>query len=74
MKRKPKRFVRLMHIHALLREGNCPACRVLKERFGVAMRTIYRDFAVLRHQLKAPLEYDVSRRVYYYTIPGWNIL
>ena len=72
-RRKPKQFVRLMYIHALLREGSCPTCRVLKERLGVALRTIYRDFAVLRNQLKAPLEYNASLRVYQYTIPRWNI-
>lgn len=74
MKRgKPKQSTRLMYIHALVREGNCPAGRVLQERLGVALRTIYRDLAVLRKQLHAPLAYNAKRRVYEYTIPNWNI-
>lgn len=73
MKSKPTRIARLLYIHALLRDGKCPSCRALKDRLSVGLRTIYRDLAVLRYQLNAPLAYNHARHSYYYTVPGWNV-
>lgn len=70
---KAKQLERLMYIHVLLREGRCPSGRVLHKKLQVTLRTIYRDFYILRYRLKAPLAYDRIRRGYYYTTQNWNI-
>jgi predicted DNA-binding transcriptional regulator YafY len=58
---------RLLAIDARLREGQKPSHSRLARDFGVSVRTIQRDMDHLRFTLDAPLEYDPSKRGWFYT-------
>jgi len=60
-------FWRLCEIHRLVSAGTYPNCNTLAKYFEVHRRTIERDIDRLRDFFGAPIEYDPSRRGYYYT-------
>ncbi len=58
---------RIVLIDQKLREGNYPNCRILAEEYEVSEKTIQRDIDHMRDFLMAPIEYDTSRKGFYYT-------
>lgn len=76
--RKPQ-YMRFLHIDEAIRSGSYPNCNTLAQEFEVSPRTIARDMEYLRDMLDAPVEYDESRKGYYYSetnysLPSINIL
>ncbi len=62
-------FWRLYQIHGLLSEGKYPNCPSIAKHLEVSVRTAERDIDRLRDLFRAPIQYDPSRRGYYYTEP-----
>ena len=60
---------RMMRIHELLQKGRYPNCTYLAEEFEVSTRTAKRDVDFMKCRLNLPIEYDVRRNGYYYTMP-----
>ena len=57
-----------MHrIHAALLGGTYPNCATLAREIEVSVKTIQRDIEFMRDQLDLPIEYDESKRGYWYT-------
>ena len=68
--------VALYRIHRIddeIRSGAFPNAESLSKKLEVSVRTINRDFDVLRDMYDAPLEYDAVHRGYYYTEPNFFI-
>lgn len=65
-KLKPQ-FTRWLYIDEKIRSGCFPNCSSMAEEYEVDRRTIHRDIDYLKHQLGAPIEYDASKKGYYYT-------
>lgn len=66
---KPQ-FKRLMALDRELRKGgrvNARRLLALPEYQEMSRKTVLRDIEYLRYQLEAPIEYDASRKSYYYT-------
>ena len=62
---------RLLVIDARIRRGGYPNQRTLSELCGVSNKTVQRDLEYLKLNMKAPLEYDASRKGYYYSKQGF---
>ncbi len=62
-------LVRIQQIHAALAERKYPNAITLAERLEVDPKTIRRDMEVMRDQLNYPIEYDESKRGFYYARP-----
>jgi len=60
---------RMMRIHELVQKGRYPNCTYLAEEFEVSTRTAKRDVDFMKCRLNLPIEYDVRRNGYYYTMP-----
>ena len=60
---------RLINIHKEIRDGHYPNTTELARKFndGKGTATISRDIEFLRDRFYAPIEYDYSRKGYYYT-------
>ncbi|MDE6244725.1 MAG: WYL domain-containing protein [Treponemataceae bacterium] len=65
--------IRFVQIDKKLRGGKFVKMKDLIFEFGVNQRTIERDFAYLRDEMDAPLEYDRTRKAYHYTDPTFSI-
>jgi len=55
------------------RHGRFPNAAKLAEQFGIATKTAHRSIDYFRDRLQAPLEYDESRKGYFYTDPTFQI-
>jgi proteasome accessory factor B len=62
---KPQ-YARLLFIDEKVRSGSYPNAATIAEEYEVAQRTILRDIEYMRDMLGAPIEYDNSRRGYFY--------
>jgi predicted DNA-binding transcriptional regulator YafY len=62
-------FWRIYEINRLVAERTYPNCESLSDHLEVHRRTVERDIGRLRDLFGAPLEYDPSRRGYYYAGP-----
>ena len=62
-------LVRIQKIHAALAEGKYPNALLLAEQLEVDAKTIRRDMDVMRDQMGYPIEYDATKRGFYYTGP-----
>ena len=60
-------LARIMVIDQALRAGTWPNATTLGDQLEVDPRTIRRDIAYMRDQLRAPIEYDPRRNGYRYT-------
>ncbi len=60
---------RIQWLHKKMTMNSYPNARRLAERFGISHRQAQRDFEYLRRQLGAPIEYDNSRKGFYYASP-----
>ncbi|MGI6643409.1 MAG: helix-turn-helix transcriptional regulator [Bacillota bacterium] len=65
----PIGFWRLYQIHQLLLEGTYPNCPSIAKILEVSVRTVERDIDRLRDLFLAPIQYDRTRRGYYYAEP-----
>jgi predicted DNA-binding transcriptional regulator YafY len=54
-------------IDEAIRSGRYPNATELAARAEVTIRTIWRDVEYLRDMYEAPIEYDASKKGYYYT-------
>ena len=74
---QPKETIVLMHrisqIDDIIRRGTYPSASQLAKELGVSLRTINRDLDVIRDYYYAPLEYDQTRRGWYYKDPNFFI-
>ena len=69
---KPQ-FKRLLYIDSRINSGDYPNCSRLAKDYEVSSRTIHRDIEYMRDMLDAPIEYNSSRRGYYYTEPNYRL-
>ncbi len=65
----PIGFWRLYQIHGLLLENTYPNCPSIAKYLEVSVRTVERDIDRLRDLFIAPIQYDRTRRGYYYAEP-----
>ena len=61
------RINRVLMIDEAIRFGSYPSIAKLAEKAEVNERTIERDIEYLRNMYEAPIEYDRTRRGYYYS-------
>jgi len=61
---------RVKLIDARIRRGDYPSQATLARMCGVSVRTMQRDLEYLRVNMNCPLEYDPSRKGWYYTEAG----
>ena len=64
---------RISQIDDIIRRGTYPSASQLAKELGVSLRTINRDLDVIRGYYYAPLEYDQTRRGWYYKDPNFFI-
>ncbi len=60
---------RIQWLHKKMTMNSYPNAQRLAERFGISHRQAQRDMDYLRRELGAPIEYDNSRKGFYYTRP-----
>ena len=58
---------RILFIDSRIRQEGFPSKSVFVEKFEVSAKTIERDLQYMRNRLGAPLEFDRTRRGYYYS-------
>ena len=58
---------RMLRIHQALQAGKYPNASSLARIIEVAAKTIHRDIEFMRDRLNLPIEFDGSRKGYYYT-------
>lgn len=74
MKQERVKSWRLLEIDKILKSGKkVTAVSIAEEIGGVSSRTIQRDIEYLRDMYSAPIEYDASRKSYYYSEPNFYI-
>jgi predicted DNA-binding transcriptional regulator YafY len=64
---------RIMAIGQALRAGEWPNATILARHLEVNVRTIRRDIAFLRDQLRAPVVFDARHNGYYYAEPSYRL-
>ena len=62
-----------MAIDQAMRAGEWPNATILARRLEVDSRTIRRDIAFLRNQLRAPVAFDHRRNGFYYSEPTYRL-
>jgi len=70
---KKVKFSRIARIDDEIRSGKFPNARELAEKMEVTERTILRDIDYLRLFYEAPIEYDYSKKGFYYSEPNFFI-
>lgn len=65
-------YVNITKLHRLISGGSYPSAKKLAEELDVSRRTVMRYFDALR-EYDAPLEYDYTRRGYYFNDPYWQL-
>ena len=73
-------FERMLFIHNCMKKGQClnknQLQAIMKEKFGEAtlsISTVGRDIDFLRDRCHAPIEYDYTRKGFYYTDTSFSI-
>jgi predicted DNA-binding transcriptional regulator YafY len=64
---------RIMVIDQALRANRWPTSERLAQELEVTVRTVRRDIAYLRYQLRAPIEFDPVRNGYHYAEPSYRL-
>jgi proteasome accessory factor B len=67
------RINRIMKIDDEIRSLKYPNAATLSTKLEVTQRTILRDLDYLRDMYQAPIEYDFTKRGFYYTEPNFFI-
>lgn len=60
---------RMKKIFGLLQDGKFPNCSTVAAEFGVAAKTIRRDFDFMRDRWELPIAYDDIKHGYYFSKP-----
>lgn len=63
----------LMLIDEQIRSKGCPNASTMARDLELSVRTISRKIEFMRDVLRAPIEYDSSRKGYYYSQPNWSL-
>ena len=58
---------RMLRIHQMIQSGDFPNASGIATELEVSAKSIHRDLEFMRDRLALPLEYDSSRKGYYYT-------
>lgn len=58
---------RMKRIFALLQDGKLPNCTSVAEEYGLATKTVRRDFDFMRDSWDLPIAYDEVKHGYYFT-------
>jgi predicted DNA-binding transcriptional regulator YafY len=67
------KYERFLWFHDRVKASKYPNARHLAERFEISPRTAQRELDFIRDRLKAPLEYDHTRKGYYYTDDSYEL-
>ena len=67
------KYERFLWFHDRVKAYKYPNARHLAERFEISPRTAQRELDFIRDRLKAPLEYDHTRKGYYYTDDSYEL-
>jgi len=68
------KFHHLILIDQAIREGRFPNSQgIARDIGGISDRSIRRDIEFMRDSLGAPIEYDASRKGYYYSDKNWSL-
>ncbi|MDB6023612.1 MAG: Helix-turn-helix, type 11 domain protein [Pedosphaera sp.] len=59
-------FERMMRIHQAIQTGKYPNAALLAREMEVSTKSIYRDLDFMRDRMDLPLEYDESRKGFFY--------
>lgn len=59
-------FERMLRIHQALQSGKYPNAVMLARELEVSAKSIHRDMEFMRDRMDLPVEYDISRKGYYY--------
>lgn len=66
-------LARIMVIDHELRRRSWPNANTLSRRLEASARTVRRDIAYLRDQLRAPIEFDREHNGFFYTEPSYRL-
>ena len=66
-------LTRLEQIHEFISTGKFPSVQQLAALTERSPRTVKRDLAFMRHELRAPLKHDRKCGGWCYTEPGWTL-
>jgi predicted DNA-binding transcriptional regulator YafY len=58
----------IIRIHECINTGNTGTPKELSQRLGISERTLYNYIAFMKHELKAPIVFNGSRRGYEYVV------
>ena len=67
------KYERFLWFHDRVKASKYPNARHLAERFEISPRTAQRELDFIRDRLKAPLEYEHTRKGYYYTDDSYEL-
>ena len=67
------KFHHLMLIDQAIREGRYPSSQSIAPDLGLSDRTVRRNIEFMRDVLGAPIEYDPSRKGYFYSDKNWSL-
>jgi predicted DNA-binding transcriptional regulator YafY len=67
------KYERFLWFHDRVKASRYPNARHLAERFEISPRTAQRELDFIRDRLRAPLEYDHTRKGYYYTDDSFEL-
>lgn len=67
------KYERFLWFHDRVKASKYPNARHLAERFEISPRTAQRELDFIRDRLRAPLEYDHTRKGYYYTDDSYEL-
>lgn len=67
--RKRPPLERMKRIFGLLQDGKLPNCSTVAAEFGVAAKTIRRDFDFMRDRWELPIAYDDVKHGYFFSKP-----
>ncbi len=73
MKKFKPQYARIVFIDKKLREGGYPNCVTMAKEYETSIRTIQRDIGYMIDMLGAPIEYNESKKGYYYSESGYRL-
>ena len=77
MRKNKVQLLRLVFIDQKIREGmqtgKLANCSGMSREYEVSPKTIMRDIDYLKYQRDAPIEYDSSRKGYFYTEENFSL-
>ncbi|MBE6345161.1 MAG: WYL domain-containing protein [Spirochaetaceae bacterium] len=64
---------RIIMMDVMIRDGTYPSVKDFRKKFETSRSTIMRDLAFIRDRYQAPLEYDPSKKGYYYSDKAFSV-